>query len=92
MQLRGLPDVTDFLDLDAVAAKATRDDRLKTTVSFTGKNTEEIIILACDTLQINKETKNINALSKTLLENMNRHDRETIKTQLNLNQQIDTLS
>ena len=41
---------------------------------------------------INKETKNINALSKTLLENMNRHDRETIKTQLNLNQQIDTLS
>jgi hypothetical protein len=92
LQLRGLPDVTDFLDLDAVAAKATRDDRLKTTVSFTGKNTEEIIILACDTLKINKETKNINALSKTLLENMNRHDRETIKTQLNLNQQIDTLS
>lgn len=92
LQLRGLPDVTDFLDLDAVAAKATRDDRLKTTVSFTGKNTEEIIILACDTLQINKKTKNINALSKTLLENMNRHDRETIKTQLNLNQQIDTLS
>ena len=75
-----------------MAAKATRDDRLKTTVSFTGKNTEEIIILACDTLKINKETKNINALSKTLLDNMNRHDRETIKTQLNLNQQIDTLS
>lgn len=92
LQLKGLPDVTDFLDLDAVAAKATRDDRLKTTVSFTGKNTEEIIILACDTLKINKETKNINALSKTLLDNMNRHDRETIKTQLNLNQQIDTLS
>ena len=92
LQLKGLPDVTDFLDLDAVAAKATRDDRLKTTVSFTGKNTEEIIILACDTLKINKETKNINAFSKTLLENMNRHDRETIKTQLNLNQQIDTLS
>ena len=92
LQLKGLPDVTDFLDLDAVAAKATRDDRLKTTVSFTGKNTEEIIILACDTLKINKETKKINALSKTLLDNMNRHDRETIKTQLNLNQQIDTLS
>ncbi len=92
LKLKGLPDVVDFLDLDAVAKKATNDERLKTVVSFQGLTSEQIINLACETLAISKGTKNINALSKSLLENMNNHDRETIKTQLNLNQQIDTLN
>ncbi len=92
LKLKGLPDVTDPLDLDNVALKAQRDTRIKTKVSFNGKNTEEIINLACDTLSISKSNKDIYALSKSLLENMNNHDRELIKSDLNLNQQIDTLS
>ena len=92
LKLKGLPDVTDPLDLDNVAQKATRDTRIKTKVSFNGLNTEEIINLACDTLSISKSNKDIYALSKSLLENMNNHDRESIKNDLNLNQQIDTLS
>jgi len=92
LKLYGLPDVTDYLDLDSVAAKATRDDRLRTTVSFQGKNTEQIINTACDALNITKTNKDVYALSKSLLANMNQHDRDVIKAQLNINQEIDTLS
>jgi hypothetical protein len=92
LKLKGLPDVTDPLDLDSVAAKATRDDRLRTSVSFQGKNTEQIINTACDQLGIVKTGKNIYGLSKSLLANLNQHDRDVIKTELNINQQIDTLS
>jgi len=92
LKLYGLPDVTDYLDLDSVAAKATRDSRLRTSVSFQGKNTEQIIDLACDALNITKTNKDVYALSKSLLANMNQHDRDVIKAQLNINQQIGTLS
>jgi len=92
LKLYGLPDVTDYLDLDSVAAKATRDSRLRTTVSFQDKNTEQIINLACDALNIAKTNKDVYALSKSLLSNMNQHDRDVIKAKLNINQEIDTLS
>jgi len=92
LKLKGLPDVIDYLDLDSVASKATRDGRLRTTVSFQGKTTEQIINLACDALNIVKTNKDVYALSKSLLSNMNQHDRDVIKAQLNINQQIDTLS
>jgi len=92
LKLKGLPDVIDYLDLDSVASKATRDGRLRTTVSFQGKTTEQIINLACDALNIVKTNKDVYALSKSLLANMNQHDRDVIKAQLNINQQIDTLS
>ena len=92
LKLKGLPDVTDYLDLDSVAAKALRDDRLKTTISSQGKTTEQIINAACDTLNIVKTNKDVYALSKSLLSNMNQHDRDVIKAQLNINQEIDTLS
>ena len=92
LKLKGLPDVIDYLDLDSVASKATRDGRLRTTVSFQGKTTEQIINLACDALNITKTNKDVYALSKSLLANMNQHDRDVIKAQLNINQQIGTLS
>ena len=92
LKLKGLPDVTDYLDLDSVAAKALRDDRLRTTISAQGKTTEQIINAACDTLNIVKTNKDVYALSKSLLANMNQHDRDVIKAQLNINQEIDTLS
>jgi hypothetical protein len=92
LKLKGLPDVIDYLDLDSVASKATRDGRLRTTVSFQGKTTEQIINAACDALNITKTNKDVYALSKSLLANMNQHDRDVIKAQLNINQEIDTLS
>lgn len=92
LKLKGLPDVVDFLDLDAVASKAQRDDRLKTTAGFTGKNTEQIINLACETLNLAVANKDVYAKSKSLLENLNNRDRELIKIEINANQQIDTLS
>ena len=92
LSLKGLPDVVDFLDTDSVAAKATRDDRLKTTVSFQGLNTEQIIDTACEKLSISTANKDIYAKSKSLLNNLNQRDRDLVKAELDLNQQIDTLS
>ena len=92
LKLKGLPDVTDYQDLDAVASKATKDDRLKTTVSFDGKNTEQIINAACDFLLIEKGNKDIYGLSRSLLANLNDRDVAVIKAQLALNQDIDILS
>tara|TARA_S200002703_G_scaffold141120_2_gene132739 strand:+ start:226 stop:1437 length:1212 start_codon:yes stop_codon:yes gene_type:complete len=92
LKLKGLPDVVDFLDLDSVASKAQRDDRLKTTVSFKGLSTEQIITLACETLKISIDNKDVYAKSKSLLTNLNNHDRDLVKTQIDANQQIDTLS
>lgn len=92
LKLKGLPDVTDHLDLDSVAAKALRDDRIKTGIKSQGKTTEQIIIDSCEILGISQNNKNIYALSKGLLENMNKHDRNTIKAELDSNQEINTLS
>jgi len=92
LRIKGLPDVVDYLDIDSVAAKATRDNRLKTTVSFQGKSTEQIIDLACEKLKISTANKDIYAKSKSLLENLNKNDRDLVKAEINLNQQIDTLS
>ena len=92
LKLRGLPDVTDHLDLDSVAAKALKDDRIKTGIKSQGKTSEQIIIDSCDILGISKNNKNIYALSKGLLENMNKHDRNTVKAELDSNQEINTLS
>ena len=92
LSLKGLPDVVDFLDIDSVAAKATRDDRLKTTVSFQGLNTAQIIDTACEKLSISTANKDIYAKSKSLLNNLNQRDRDLVKAELDLNQQIDTLS
>ena len=92
LKLKGLPDVVDFLDLDSVASKAQRDDRLKTTVSFAGLSTEQIITLACETLKISINNKDVYAKSNSLLANLNNHDRDLVKIQIDANQQIDTLS
>jgi len=92
LKLRGLPDVTDHLDLDSVAAKALKDDRIKTGIKSQGKTAEQIITDSCDILGISKNNKNIYALSKGLLENMNKHDRNTVKAELDSNQEINTLS
>lgn len=91
LQDSGLPDVTDSLDLEAVAGKAKRDSRINTT-NFDNFTAEQIIDKSCDQLGITTANRTIIALSGTLLNNMNQHDRDTIARQLDLNQTTDTIS
>ena len=87
----GLPDVTDATDLAAVAAKARRDTRIDT-ANYDRYTVEKQITQSCVQLGITTASRTINALSGTLLRNMNQHDRDEVARQLDLNQSADTLS
>lgn len=87
----GLPDVTDSTDFEAVAGKAKRDSRIDT-ANFDRLTAEQIIVKSCDQLGITTANRIIFALSGTLLDNMNKHDRDTIARQLDLNESADTIS
>ena len=88
---RGLPDVKDYTDLRAVAAKASRDERLAT-VKFNGRTIAEIIKDSCVQLGIDINGLDVYGQSQNLLNNMNSYDRESIRTELNLHQESNTLS
>ncbi|MEY4332800.1 MAG: hypothetical protein RLZZ196_1538 [Bacteroidota bacterium] len=88
---RGLPDVKDYTDLRAVASKASRDDRLST-VKFNGRTIAEIIKDSCVQLNIDIKGLNVYGQSQALLNNMNEYDKESIRTELNLHQESNTLS
>ena len=92
LRLRGLPDVTDYTNLQAVADKASRDTRLITTVSFPGRSIAEVIRRSCEQLRINITGRDVYGQSQALLENMNNHDRDTIKLELENHQRANTLS
>jgi len=92
LRQRGLPDVTDYVNLQAVAEKASRDTRLITTVSFPGRSIAEVIRRSCEQLRINITGRDIYGQSQALLENMNNHDRDTIKLELENHQRVNTLS
>lgn len=87
----GLPDVTDATDLEAVANKAKRDDRINT-ANFDFYTPEQIIEKSCQQLDIETANRTISALSGTLLRNMNQHDRDKIANQLDSNESATTLS
>ena len=87
----GLPDVTDSTDLEAVAEKAKRDSRIDT-ANFDRFTAEQIIEKSCVQLGIKTANRTTQALSSTLLDNMNQHDRDTIASQLDLNESADTIS
>jgi len=87
----GLPDVLDPLDLDAVADKAKRDDRIDTK-GFDRIFVEDQIISSCRQLNIDVSGKDIYELSRRLLNNMNQNDRDKIALALDLNEQSNTLS
>ena len=87
----GLPDVVDHLDLDAVANKAKRDDRIDTK-GFDKLVTDDQIISSCRQLAIDVSGKSIYELSQRLLNNMNQNDRDKIQQQLDLNESSNTLS
>jgi hypothetical protein len=88
---RGLPDVKDYTDLRAVASKASRDERLST-VKFNGRTIAEIIKDSCVQLNIDIKGLNVYGQSQALLNNMNEYDKESIRTELNLHQESNTLS
>ena len=87
----GLPDVTDPTDLAAVAAKAQRDTRIDT-ANYDRYTVEKQITQSCVQLGITTASRTINALSGTLLRNMNQHDRDEVARQLDLNQSANTFS
>lgn len=92
LRLKGLPDVTDYVNLEAVAVKAKKDSRLIGKLKDSNKTTQEIIIDACELLSINVDNKDIYAQSKSLLTNMTNFDRDTVKRELDLHNQVNTLS
>ena len=92
LKLRGLPDVTQYLDLDGVAQKALRDDRIKTRLGNSGKTSEKIIEESCVLLDISVVNKGVYTQSKLLLENLNKHDRDIVKQELELNKLVNTNS
>ena len=92
LRLKGLPDVKDYVDLVSVAKKALRDTRLKTKINDSGKNVIQIIKESCEKLGINIAGKDVYAQSESLLNNMNNNDKEIIRQELSLHQQVNTLS
>ena len=91
MATSGLPDVTDSTDLDAVAAKAKRDARINT-ANYDRYTVETQIIKSCEQLGITTKNRMTSSLSNSLLNNMNKHDRDEIARQLDLNESANTLS
>ena len=87
----GLPDVIDYLDLEAVADKSERDDRIDTK-NYDRLTTEQRITKSCEQLGLTTANRSIYDQSQRLLNNMNQHDRDLIARQLDLNESANTLS
>lgn len=88
---RGLPDVLDHLDIEAVANKAKKDARIDTK-NFDYYNIEQIIEKCCVQLGITTRNNTVYNQSKLLLNNLNDRDREIISEELDLNEDANTLS
>jgi len=92
LKRKNLPDVGTYLDTDSVAKKALRDTRLMTRLGDGGKTTDQIIKESCVLLGINITGKDVYAQSKSLLSNMDNHDREIVKQEILLHRQASTNS
>ena len=88
---RGLPDVLDYVDLEAVANKAKKDSRIDT-AGFDLKTVEQIITDACKQLGITTSDRTIYSQSQVLLNSMNDRDRQQIADALDLNESSNTIS
>jgi hypothetical protein len=88
---QGLPDVLDFVDIEAVANKAKRDSRIDTR-GYDRLTVEQQISDACKQLNITTSNRSVYNQSESLLNNLNLRDRAIITEQLDLNQDADTLS
>ena len=87
----GLPDVLDHVDLESVANKAKKDDRIDTK-NFDYYTAEQIITKCCQQLGITTATRSVYYQSESLLNNLNDRDRQKIADALDLNESSDTLS
>ena len=87
----GLPDVVDHLDLDAVANKAKRDDRISTK-GFDLLTSAQQITKCCEQLALDTANRDIFDQSNRLLNNLNQHDRDKVQEALDLNEASSTLS
>ena len=87
----GLPDVLDFVDLEAVANKAKKDSRIDT-AGFDRFTVEQQITDACRQLNIKTANRSIYNQSESLLDNLNQRDRDLVANRLDLNQDAETLS
>ena len=87
----GLPDVLDSVDLEAVADKAKRDPRIDTK-NFDRLTVEQQITNACKQLGISVDNRTILNQSDSLLNNLNKHDRDRLEKALELNSETDTYS
>ena len=87
---RGLPDVLDHTDLDAVAEKAKKDDRIDTK-GFDFLFVENIITKCCEQLGLSTRGSIINQ-SRRLLNNLDERDREIVALELDQNESNSTIS
>jgi hypothetical protein len=92
LKIKGLPDVTDSNNLQAVSYKASKDTRFTGKVTFAGRTVGQIIADCCDVLGISTTGLNTYGQSQILLQNMNNNDIEIIKNQILNSQQATTLS
>lgn len=90
LALKGLPDVKDFIDIEAVADKASRDSRIDTK-NFDNLPVEQVIENCCRQLNISIVGTVYNQ-SERLLSNLNEQDRNIVADQLDLNESTNTLS
>ena len=87
---QGLPDVTDFIDIQAVANKAINNSRISS-AGFDKLTLEQIIKKCCEQLNIRTDGSVYNQ-SERLLNNLNAHDRQVIADAIDLNEDSRTLS
>ena len=87
---QGLPDVTDFIDIQAVANKAINNSRISS-AGFDKLTVEQIIKKCCEQLNIRTDGSVYNQ-SERLLNNLNAHDRQVIADAIYFNEDSRTLS
>ena len=87
---KGLPDVLDADDLQAVAKKARLDDRIDSS-GFDFLTIEQIIEKSCQQLGLDL-FGTVRNQSKRLLNNLNQRDRDLTLADLNANEDSNTLS
>ena len=88
---KGLPDVDDFLDFEAVANKAKKDDRIDTK-DFNYYDNETIITKCCEQLGLTTKNRTIRDQSKRLLSNLDKRDRDIVVEELNSNEDSNIIS
>jgi hypothetical protein len=87
----GLPDVLDFVDLEAVSNKAQKDPRIDN-ANYDKYTVEKQISDACKQLGIATDNRSVYNQSESLLDNLNQRDRDNVSKALDLNESADTLS